>query len=270
VEVIARIVRRLTGAAPIVIAISCTGPRVDNDAPPPPAAVAPAPSPDTMESPNPKPLGVFDITFYYVAAEDEVSSPKVANDNAISTELTAVAPSEVVTLYEPKTCDAIADVSPEFASQLELQGTGKLHDGRILNIWGDCKCDRKPCFKVTENKWGTAGNGRQLQPFRTVAVDPRVIKVGSLLFVPELAGRTMPGRAPWGGFIHDGCVTADDTGGGIDGHQLDLFVGKKAYYQGLRSAHGGSHAWARHIPVFDGSKVCERKGRRVGKKVGAI
>jgi 3D (Asp-Asp-Asp) domain-containing protein len=243
---------------------------VDKEKQSPAATVAPAPKHDATETPDPKPLGTFDITFYYVAAEDEVSAPKVATDNVESTELTAVAPTENVTLYEPKSCEPIADVTPEFQQQLVLQGTGKLHDGRVLNIWGDCKCERKPCFKVTENKWGSAGNGRPLQPFRTVAVDPKVIKVGSLLYVPTLAGRTMPGRAPWGGYIHDGCVTADDTGGGIDGHQLDLFVGKKAYYVGLRSAHGGSHAWARHIQVFDGSKVCERKGRHVGKKVGAI
>ena len=265
-DTLLRIVRRLTGAS-IAFVIGCTGPRVDKEKQSPAATVAPAPKHDATETPDPKPLGTFDITFYYVAAEDEVAAPKVANDNV---ELAATAPTESVTLYEPKRCEVIADVTPEFQQQLVLQGTGKLHDGRVLNIWGDCKCERKPCFKVTENKWGSAGNGRPLQPFRTVAVDPKVIKVGSLLYVPELAGRTMPGRAPWGGFIHDGCVTADDTGGGIDGHQLDLFVGKKAYYVGLRSAHGGSHAWARHIPVFDGSKICERKGRRVGKRVAAF
>jgi 3D (Asp-Asp-Asp) domain-containing protein len=268
VDALLRIVRRLTGAS-IAFAIGCTGPRVDKEKPAPAATVSPAPQHET-ETPDPKPLGTFDITFYYVAAEDEISAPKVANDNVESTELTSVAASDVVTIYEPKKCEPIAEVTPEFQTQIVLQGTGKLHDGRVLNIWGDCKCERKPCFKVTANKWGSAGNGRPLQPFRTVAVDPKVIKVGSLLWVPALAGRTMPGRAPWGGYIHDGCVTADDTGGGIDGHQLDLFVGKKAYYVGLRSAHGGSHAWARHVTVFDGSKICERKGRHVGKKVGAI
>ena len=43
----------------------------------------------------------------------------------------------------------------------------------------------------------------------------------------------------------------------------------RAYYLGL-SGSGGSHAWARHVPVFDGCKICERKGRVVTKKVGAI
>jgi hypothetical protein len=64
-------------------------------------------------------------------------------------------------------------------------------------------------------------------------------------------------------------VVADDTGGHIDGNQLDLFVGRKAYFLGL-SGSGGSHAWARHVPVFDGTKICERKGRVVAKKTGGV
>jgi 3D (Asp-Asp-Asp) domain-containing protein len=268
-----------------VLALGCTGPRVDKAeskvAPAATAVIEAKVETVPAESDEPKPLGSFDITFYYVIGEEEISAKlakkKAANDNhaaepgkGADPSLTAIAASpELVTLYEPKQCSVIAEVTREFASQLQLQGTGKLSDGRVLNIWGKCPCERKPCFKVTETKWGTAGSGRPLQPFRTVAVDRKVVKLGSLLYVPLLEGRTMPGRAPWGGFVHDGCVVADDTGGGIDGNQLDLFVGRKAYFLGL-SGSRGSHAWARHVPVFDGSKICERKGRKVGKKSAAI
>jgi hypothetical protein len=95
------------------------------------------------------------------------------------------------------------------------------------------------------------------------------VKLGTLLYVPLLEGRRMPGRAPWGGYVHDGCVIADDTGGHIAGNRLDLFVGRKAYFLGL-SGSGGSHAWARHVPVFDGTGICERKGRQVGRKAASI
>ena len=231
---------------------------------------------------TPKPIGDFSITFYYVVGEDEVaskakakvkaSSGKPANDNVDDAdeevELATIVPPEMLTIYTG-TCEPIADVSKEFAAALALQGTGQLRDGRVVNVWGHCSCDHSPCFKVTESKWGTSGTGRPLQPFRTVAVDPKVVKLGTLLYVPILEGRTMPGRSPWGGFVHDGCVLADDTGGGIDNHQLDLFVGRKAYYLGV-SGKGGSHAWAKHVPVFDGTKICERKGRQVARKSGAI
>ena len=275
-DVVAGIVKRFTGVAPIVLAFGCESPGHHKPAPAPAPAIA-QPSPK-LESDEPKPLGQFSITFYYVIGEDEVVAktprPSAANDNAATdsaaTTLASVdtAP-DLVTLYEPKGCTAIADVAPEFASQLQLQGTGKLHDGRVLNIAGRCTCGHSPCFHVTPTQWGTAGTGKPLQPFRTVAVDPKVVKLGSLLYVPLLEGRTMPGRAPWGGYVHDGCVVADDVGGGIDGNQLDLFVGRKAYFLGM-SGSGGSHAWARHVPVFDGSKLCERKGRVVAKKSGAI
>jgi 3D (Asp-Asp-Asp) domain-containing protein len=267
---LARILRGITELAPVVLA-ACKGPTVEPSptvTPSKPAAtvVAPADARDSVD--EPQAIGQFSITFYYVIGEEEVPRPPAANDN--SAELTGIAADPVqVTLYEADHCDPIADVAPEFATQLAIQGTGKLRDGRVLNIWGHCKCSHSPCFKVTQNQWGTAGTGHPLQPFRTVAVDPKVVKLGSLLYVPLLEGRTMPGRAPWGGYVHDGCVVADDTGGHIDGNRLDLFVGRKGYFLGL-SGTGGSHAWARHVPVYDGSQICERKGRTVSRKAGGV
>lgn len=279
--VVARIAKAF---APFVIVAGCKGPTVEREQP---AAHEPAAAAIVREAPTasdePRQLGQFTITFYYVIGEDEVVAKRPANDNEGSagapaetsaagsgTELASVAPADdQVTLYESDGCTPIADVSHEFATQLAIQGTGKLRDGRVLNIWGRCSCDHSPCFKVTANQWGTAGSGKPLQPFRTVAVDPRVIPLGSLLYVPLLEGRTMPGRPPWGGFVHDGCVVADDTGGHIDGNRLDLFVGRKGYFLGL-SGSGSSHAWARHVPVYDGSKICERKGRQIARRSGSI
>ena len=119
---------------------------------------------------------------------------------------------------------------------------------------------------MTENQWGTAGSGQPLQPFRTVAVDPKVVKLGSLLYVPLLEGRTMPGRAPWGGFVHDGCVVADDTGGHIDGNQLDLFVGRKAYFLGLSGSRseprlGAPRAGVRRQPRSASARAARSAAR---------
>lgn len=265
------------------------------DAIPPLPAVSRAPVPDRA----PKPLGRFRMTFYYVVNEEDVPEPPVvvaAVDAATATETGTATGAEVVadvgdggvTLASTSTslpvatgpelvpvfdkrCKELAQVTPRFLAQMRMQGTGKLRDGRTLNIWGDCECPRTPCYREVEGvRWGYAGNGRALSPFRTVAVDPRKIKLGSLLYVAELDGRTMPGRAPWGGFVHDGCVVADDTGGGVKGHQLDLFVGRRAYYKGL-GRRGGSHAWARKVAVYDGSTRCQRTGGKVSaSQRGAI
>jgi 3D (Asp-Asp-Asp) domain-containing protein len=281
-DLVSRIVNGIAGvSAVVVLCTGCSGPKVEKVAPAP-AAVAPARPAESSD--EPKPLGRFDLTFYYVIGEDEVGRKKPANENvakdsagrshggdaeAGKADLAAIAPVDTVTIYDGKSCAAIADVTKEFAAQLALQGTGKLRDGRVVNIFGACPCDRQPCFKVTDTKWGTAGNGRPLQPFRTIAVDRKIIPSGSLVYVPVLEGRTMPGRPPWGGFVHDGCLVADDTGGGIIGNQIDLFVGRRAYH-GALAIHGGSHSWARHIPVYDGSKVCQRKGRKISRKAGGV
>lgn len=268
-ELIDKIVKGIGYLAPLMCSIGCQSTSDAGVVALPVSEPVSAPANAAPAETGPHPLGQFTITFYYVIGEDEVTAKPVmiaANDNRGSNdsegdaELTAITP-DLVTLYTGGgKCAPIAEVSKEFASQLALQGTGKLHDGRILNIWGACNCGHTPCFKVTRAQWGTAGSGKPLQPFRTVAIDPKVVKLGSLLYVPLLEGRTMPGRQPWGGYVHDGCVIADDTGGHISGNRLDLFVGRKAYFLGL-SGSGGSHAWARHVPVFDGTGICERKGR---------
>ena len=294
VELLDRIVNGIHCIAPLVLSLGCQS-TSDPVVVAPPVASHAQPT-ATVEEPvetGPHQLGQFTITFYYVIGEDEVAPKPVllaANENRAEnrgginearaganeiraseddTELTAITSDRVTLFAGGGKCEPIAEVSKEFASQLALQGTGKLHDGRVLNIWGACSCNHTPCFKVTQAQWGTAGSGKPLQPFRTVAVDPKVVKLGSLLYVPLLEGRTMPGRQPWGGYVHDGCVIADDTGGHIAGNRLDLFVGRKGYFLGL-SGSGGSHAWARHVPVFDGTGICERKGRHVGRKAASI
>ena len=276
-DLLDRIVHGIRCLAPLVLGLGCESTNSDPIEPPPAIqAPAPKPSPEKPAERGPRQLGKFTITFYYMIGEDEIAGKSAlvaANDNRGDGEgepVLASISSELVTLYSHQTtCEPIADVSKEFAQQLAVQGTGKLRDGRVVNIWGACPCGHSPCFRVTRSPWGTAGSGKPLQPFRTVAVDPRVVKLGSLLYVPLLEGRRMPGRQPWGGYVHDGCVIADDTGGHIAGNRLDLFVGRKAYFLGL-SGSQGRHAWARHVPVFDGAGICERKGREISRKAASI
>ncbi|HLL21966.1 MAG TPA: 3D domain-containing protein [Kofleriaceae bacterium] len=281
-DLVARVVHVMQGVviAPLALTFGCQASASDTgDKVPAPEVAVVNPKTKPAADDVPKQLGFFNITFYYVVGEDEVvakaktrakKKTRSANDNhGDDVDLAAISPPERVTIYAKNDCAPIAEVTREFAHQLKIQGTGKLKDGRTVNVWGNCSCDTSPCFKVTEQQWGTSGNGRPLQPFRTVAVDPKVVKLGSLLYIPLLEGRTMPGHSPWGGFVHDGCVVADDTGGGIKNQQIDFFVGRKGWFLGM-SGSRGSHAWARHVPVFDGSKVCERKGRRVARKTGGV
>ena len=91
-DLVARIMRGFTTLAPVFV-LGCQGPtvtpaKVENK----PATIAQHEHPVPNE---PKSLGDFTITFYYVIGEDEISAKKKkpANDNqnANDAELTAVA-----------------------------------------------------------------------------------------------------------------------------------------------------------------------------------
>jgi hypothetical protein len=60
----------------------------------------------------------------------------------------------------------------------------------------------------------------------------------------------MPGERPWGGFVHDGCVVADDRGSGIRGRQLDLFAARESSYVDLSRHRLG------HVTVYRGGDKC--------------
>ena len=116
-----------------------------------------------------------------------------------------------------------------YVFELKMEGSGILRDGRVINYDGTCSYGVGTCFtelNPREHPLGKGGQQRALLPFKSVAVDPRFVPLGTPLFLPELAGLRMPD-----GSLHDGCVRADDTGGGIKRHELDFFVESYANYK---------------------------------------
>jgi 3D (Asp-Asp-Asp) domain-containing protein len=216
-------------------------------------------------------IGGFRFTMYFVAVEPDRPSRREEAPTLAATTLMSAPPDIVsgspdntsrasdMTLYTKKGCKPLARVGRVFGKQLDIQGTGKLRDGRVVNTSGRCACPHSPCYKEIKAVWAMGAGGR-LTPFRSVAIDTRLIKMGTMLYIPELDGVQMPGKAPWGGFIHDGCVVAADRGGGIAGRELDFFVAKKAYVESL---DGRNHL--RRINVYDGKGWCEKKDGKVAR-----
>ena len=141
-------------------------------------------------------------------------------------------------------CDAsaqtLATVPLAFANALRLEGTGRLVDGRLLNVGSSCQCPSgmTTCYVVLDQAkypFGLGVQGRALDPYRSVAVDKSIIAIGTPLYVPAFDGLDTPGDY---GFVHDGCVIAEDVGGGIDGAHIDFFVAEKKNYQSLNSTIG--------------------------------
>jgi hypothetical protein len=165
-------------------------------------------------------LGSLFPTFYNIADESFHPGPKV------------------VPLYEAVSGKLIARVSKSFHEDLDMEGTGRLVDGRVLNvanyvngIWD---------YKILpSDAFGIGILGHNLHPYRSVAVDfahlckqggfsfcdqpiSEIKKrlIGTLLYMPRLRG------IPLGnGKVHDGYVCAQDVGGAIEFDRVDLFVG---------------------------------------------
>ena len=65
--------------------------------------------------------------------------------------------------------------------------------------------------------------GCRAVPMRTLAVDPRVVPKGSVVYIKETVGLPLPG-----GGVHDGLWYASDVGGAIKGQRIDLYTGQGA------------------------------------------
>ena len=80
--------------------------------------------------------------------------------------------------------------------------------------------------------------GCRVVPMRTLAVDPKVVPRGTVVFIKETVGLPLPG-----GRVHDGLWYASDVGGAIKGDRIDLFTGagpgsaKTIRSSGLNLAH---------------------------------
>lgn len=111
----------------------------------------------------------------------------------------------------------LARTTRKFKLELVRQGSGWLRDGRtvvfVKRIGGESR------FRVTKAKYGLGSTGCRLIPYRTIAVDPRFVKLGTKVYIPQLKGARLPD-----GTIHDGMFIASDRGH-FRGAQIDVFVG---------------------------------------------
>lgn len=95
-------------------------------------------------------------------------------------------------------------ISEKSMKRLMMEGTGQLPDGRRVNY------DNGKVWRlVPPGMWGYGVGSRALRPGESIAVDPAVIPLDSIVFLVDL------GR--W--------VKAVDTGDLIKGNHIDLFNG---------------------------------------------
>jgi hypothetical protein len=167
----------------------------------------------------------FQLTFYWLAFEDDFHDPF---SGVPAGGKKPIPPKSWVDLYTREGY-FFGRVPEKFAWSLRMEGSGLMADGRVVNYWGPCNYGYGTCFQQidpVEYPFGRGAGARTLLPFKSVAVDPRLIRLGEPLYLPELDGIRLPD-----GSIHDGCVRADDVGGAIKGRHLDFFAVTFANYR---------------------------------------
>jgi 3D (Asp-Asp-Asp) domain-containing protein len=189
-------------------------------------------------------LGTFQLTYYFVAEEERAGSWP---------------------LFTPGCSRVIALTSETFHHALSLEGTGRLRDGRLINYSEDCGCaragnrGRRICYEEVDPvryPWGMGArmgeSHARLEPFRSVAVDPALVAVGTVVFSPEWRG----GRWP-DGSARDGCFRAEDSGTGVRGRHVDLFAGKPGWAKQLQERE------IRQVRLYADSPLCRHLSNRL-------
>ena len=134
----------------------------------------------------------------------------------------------------------IAATTERFKRDLVKQGTGVLLDGRT--VYFERRIGGESRFRVTRERWGIGSTGCPLIPFRTIAVDPRFVKLGTWVYIPQLRGAKLPD-----GTVHDGLFIAADRGR-FRGAHVDLFAGDGA--RGARPFIRRGYGSRSHVTVY--------------------
>lgn len=173
-------------------------------------------------------VGRASVTFYWVI--DETSSKYRGERSAV--------------LRDPAG-RVIARTHPKFKRDLVRQGSGWLSDGRTVNYIRKVAGESR--FRVSKSKYGLGATGCRLIPYRTIAVDPQFVALGTKIYIPQLKGAVLPD-----GTTHDGMFIAADRGH-FRGAQVDLFVGA-----GSRSARpfiGHGYGSRSRVTVYAAGKT---------------
>jgi len=134
----------------------------------------------------------------------------------------------------------IARTSVRFRKDLIREGSGHLRDGRTVAY--DRRLHGTNRFRIVQSEYGVGQLGCPLVPYRTVAIDPHFIKLGSTISIPQLKGTPLPD-----GTIHDGIFVANDRGH-FRGPHIDIFIGlgTKGARPFIRKGYGSRS----HVTVY--------------------
>ncbi len=145
--------------------------------------------------PDARYLGKFKTTFYWVVEEDDYNQ------------------SRTVPLYDDHG-NLLGKFPSAFVQDFKREAAAQLKDGRRISY-----LKRAGRAQVVDKFLGTGGF--KLTELSSIAVDPRVIPMGSLVYIPQAENVTVGGKRLTGLF------RAHDIGSAVKGKHIDIFVGSK-------------------------------------------
>jgi len=163
---------------------------------------------DSAGAPSVRYMGRFKVTYYWAVEENEYptsrSSPIYLADGQL-----------------------LGRFSAAFVKAFRVEAAARLKDGRRISYLK--QSDRA---KVVDEYLGYGGH--KLAELKSIAVDPRLIPVGSVVYIPQAENVAVDGRTLSGVFY------AHDVGSAIKGKHIDIFVGRKQNMDAFTSAGMGS------------------------------
>ncbi|KAK4513615.1 uncharacterized protein ATC70_005619 [Mucor velutinosus] len=118
----------------------------------------------------------------------------------------------------------IAKVSETTYDKFQMEGTGLLQSGKMVNLGESTSVFME--LDRSSTPYGIGHTGEGLNPWVSVASND--IATGTTLYVKEMDGLVLPG-----GKTHNGCVRVDDQGWGLGNCHIDFFVLQFSAYQEL-------------------------------------
>ncbi len=140
-------------------------------------------------------LGKFKVSFYWIVKEEEYKGkrniPLYLEDGKL-----------------------LGYFPADFVKDLKIESCAQLRDGRIISY-----LKKKNRVKIVDKP---LGYGFKLTPLKSIACDPEFIKLGSLLYIPNIFGLEIDSYGK-----HNGLFYAHDIGSEIKGRKIDIFLGYK-------------------------------------------
>lgn len=185
----------------VILIFSCTPLRLEKPITPP-FTIKPLPKEPPLN--QGKYLGKFKVSFYWMVKEEDYKGKRSIPLYLDNGKLLGYFPAN-------------------FVKDLKIESCAKLKDGRIISY-----LKKKNRVKIVDKP---LGYGFKLTPLKSIAVDPEFIKLGSLLYIPNIFGLKINGKES-----HNGLFYAHDIGSKIKGRKIDIFLGYKENHHSFKLA----------------------------------